>query len=126
MSLLEELDYYLKEALEVDWGTRFALMSPDGVLYEFMDDAPTEHLKGGFFKESVEEDIHTGMTSIVKNPTLSIRLKALTRVPVSDERWMIRVYDSETTFVSYVLSRPPEGSDTIGYINLRLGAVEQI
>jgi hypothetical protein len=128
MGLRADIEADLAETLEDqnDFALPVVLISPDGVVY------PAVY--GQVLYNSIREQMpltenSNGVMVIDHSPVAVVRRSSLTRVPLSDENWAVRIPISPldgAPLVTFVLDRPSEDGDSIGFIRLYLRKVEQV
>jgi hypothetical protein len=100
------------------WGVPVELVSPSAIEYLGIHGRVV-------YSDVVQSD--DGNEIIVNDPVVSIHLEDLERVPETGEKWIVRIPEKigSETMVNYTCERPVEINKSIGFITLRLVAVEQ-
>lgn len=121
MSLREQVESDLSFTLESigDWGLPVELIDPDGLVYQ---------LNGQILYDTIVTDPETGGEIIVHKPVVTLRRSSLTRVPLSGEKWAVKIpIEPSLTAnkVTFLLERPTEEGGSIGFIRLYLMKAKQ-
>lgn len=129
VNLRKQAEADLGISLEKDWGLPVVLISPDGEVIDTNENSD-EALTGQILYDIVTTNPETGEPVIVNNPIVSLRRSSLSRVPVSGERWVVKIPidpDPDADLTEFVISkvRPPEGGRSIGFIKLFLQKAKQ-
>lgn len=83
----------------------------------------TSPLVGQVLYDTLVDDLEQGVQTVVHKPVVTIRKESLSRVPVSGENWFVQIPikpSMTATKESFLLERPSEGGDSIGFIRLYL------
>lgn len=128
INLREQIEADLLETLEGEFGLPVVLIDPDGVTYDKSANDPENDLVGQVLYDTMIENPETGQDIIVHKPVVTLRRSSLGRVPVSGEKWVVKIpivpqYDAEK--VTFSLERPAEEGGAIGFIRLYLMEIEQ-
>lgn len=129
VNLRKRVEADLKTSLEKDWGLPVVLISPDGEIIDTSENSG-EALTGQVLYDTVTTNPETAEPVIVNNPIVTLRRSSLSRVPVSGERWVVKIPvdpDPDANLTEFVISkvRPPEGGRSIGFIKLFLQKAKQ-
>jgi len=116
INLREQAEADLAISLESDFALPVNLISPDGV--------HDDNLNGQVLYDQIRQ-AETGEEIIVNNPSVSLRMSSLKRVPAPNETWIVQIPatpNRAAAKVDYVLdtARAPEKSSSIGFIRLYL------
>ncbi len=134
MNLREQCEQDLSITLEGDFGLPVELVSPDGIEYKFSANSPDPlnplSIMGQVLYDTVRADPDTGEPITVNEPIVSLRRSSLDRVPVSGERWVVKIPTTPSLTAElepFILSptRPPAGGASIGFIKLYLQRISQ-
>lgn len=128
MNLREQVESDLNDSLEGDWGLPVELISPDGVKQSTKKGNPQSLLKGQILYDTQSQDLETGEDILVHQPVVTLRRSSLDRVPLSGERWVVKIpLTSSLTapLVTFLLERPSEDGSSIGFIRLYLTKAKQ-
>lgn len=118
----------LKLSIEGNFGLPVELIAPDGT--EITKNEVGETLKGQILYDSDGIDPETGNLIVVKETTVSLRITALSRVPVPGEKWAVKipVNPAFPTVLTQFLIDSDEAITTgqsMGFIKLHLKDAEQ-
>lgn len=128
MNLRETVESDLLESLEGDYWLPVVLIDPEGVIYNTSANDPTKDLGGQVLYDSLESDMESGMDLIVHKPVVTLRLSSLERVPLSGERWGVKIPITPSTTAdlkTFLMERPTEPQNSIGFIRLYLMEMDQ-
>lgn len=110
MNIRELIETDLETTLEGDFGLPVELIDPDGVVYD--------DLFGQVLYDSVDEnEVFSG------HPVVTLRISSLTRVPIDNENWAIRIPQNPSTtdtLITYLFDKPVQHGRSIGFIKLYL------
>src|SRR4030042_6305550 len=90
-SLRAAIEQGLYASIEGEWGMAVELTSPAGITQTMSKNNPLESLKGQVLYFSRRENPATGEVIIINQPVVSLRISSLDRVPISGERWFIKM-----------------------------------
>ncbi len=118
----------LKRSIEENFGLPVELIAPDGS--EITENEDEETLKGQVLYDFDGVDPESGDLVSVKETRVSLRITALSRVPLSSETWGIRipVNPAFPTVLTQYLCSPDEaigGGQSMGFIMLKLKESKQ-
>lgn len=121
INLREQAESDLAITLEGDFALPVRLTDPDGTI---------TNVVGQVLFDYIEENPETGGPMVVHNPVVVLRKSSLSRVPVSGEKWHVKIPTSPSTTATledYIIDsdRPIEGGTSIGFIKLFLRKLEQ-
>lgn len=128
MNLRETIESDLLESLESDYWLPVVLIAPDGVIYDKSNNDPTKDLGGQVLYDSTVTDLESGMDLIVHKPVVTLRLSSLERVPLDGEKWAVKIPISPSTTAdlkTFLMERPTEPQNSIGFIRLYLMEMDQ-
>jgi hypothetical protein len=82
-------------------------------------------LRGRVVYDTLEENPDTGADIIVHKPIVTLRRTSLIRIPAEDEKnkWLVSIPltpSTTATLQPYIMGRPLEGGNSIGFIRLYL------
>ena len=128
MNLRERIETDLKTSLEGVWGLPVVLISPDGEVINTSLNGGD--LFGQVLYDTIRVNPETGEPMVVGNPIVTLRRSSLSRVPVSGEKWIVKIPTdpSETATLEDFINdptRPVEGGRSIGFIKLYLRRARQ-
>lgn len=129
-NLREAVESDLGKSLEGEWGLPVVLVAPDGTVIDTSLNSG-EALTGQIIYDTVQVNPDTGDSMIVSKPVVSLRRSSLSRIPVSGEKWLVKIPitpSTTATLEDYMIdpSRAVEGGRTIGFVRLYLRKVKQI
>ena len=122
LNLRELAEADLATTLEGDFALPVTLIAPDGVKYT--------GLKGQVFYDTNKVNPDTGEMMTVNTPVVTLRRSSLTRIPLPGEKWIVKIPTTPSTTATledFIVdqSKAPEGSASIGYIQLFLRRAKQ-
>lgn len=82
-------------------------------------------LNGQVMYDTIEQDTDTGVDVIMHKPVVTLRRSSLVRIPVQTEKnqWLVSIPitpSQSATKQPYIMDRPSEGGNSIGFIRLYL------
>jgi hypothetical protein len=120
-NLREIVEFDLATTLEGDFALPVELVAGDtGIEYT--------GLLGQVLYDSRIENPVTGGEESIHKPVVTLRRSSLTRIPVSGEKWVVRIPLTPSTTAPlepFSLEIATEGGDSIGFIRLYLMKPEQ-
>lgn len=128
-SLRQRIESDLARTLEGEFGLPVELVSPDGVTINTSVHTG-QQLYGQVLYEYVTISPDTGEDMVVGNPVVTLRRSSLSRIPVADETWLVRipvkpVEGAEMEEFIFSAGRAAGGSESIGFIVLYLNKAVQ-
>jgi hypothetical protein len=126
--LREIIESDLATTLEGDFGLPVVLIGPDGVTYDTSFNDPSTPLLGQILYDTRVDIPETGQEIIVHKPVVTLRRTSLERIPISGEKWIVKipiVPQFDAPKVSFSLENPTEDGGAIGFIRLYLMELEQ-
>lgn len=129
-NLRYQVEKDLAVSLEGDWGMPVELIQPDGTKIDTSLNSG-DPLMGQVLYDTVGLNPDTGDQIISSNPIVTLRRSSLSRIPVSGEKWLVKIPadpSPEATMEDYVIdpSRAIEGGRTFGFVRLYLRRAKQI
>ena len=99
-----------------DYGVPVKIIGPDGL--DYSTDTLGQPVRGRLVYDHAEVN-ELGLTVVIENPCLTLRVSTLRRVPVAGERWEFKVPLAITDFTGLVSlfldnDRPPVGGRSLG------------
>lgn len=129
VNLREQAEKDLGKTLEGEFGLPVELKDPDGntINTSLNNNLP---LVGQVMFNYTRQQPDTGQPVIINNPTVSLRITSLSRVPKAGEIWYIKIPTSpveNAPLEDFIIDAdaPPEGLPSIGFIRLYLRRIEQ-
>ena len=122
-NLRAQIERDLGESIEGEWKMPVELTSPDGQVQRYSLNNPSELLGGQVLYFSKQMNPETGEMIVVDQPSVSLRISSLIRVPAAGENWFIRmptyppVGAPMRSFVFTPTHAPEHGTD-IGFIRI--------
>jgi hypothetical protein len=109
-----------------NFGLRVVLTSPDGVKQDKSALDETRPLAGRITYSHYADDID-GNEIVCRNPTVTLSINSLVRVPAADEKWLVQIPPNPDSdeLSDYTYERPPLLARALGRVKLFLEIVEQ-
>ena len=129
---LKRVESIVGRVTEQTAARRAILIDEDGVTYDRSALDPEQYLTCTLFQESREMDYEVSHDVNIKTdrPVAVFRERALVRIPIDGEKWLIRIQRSQFSepddMISYAMSGPPRTGHSVGFVNIRLRRVSQI